>query len=130
MQILSKGIFYFSFSVEIILASLLFAHFFRLRKYGAVFFVAGTALMFLVAYFWEVDFGVSWISMLSLTFKYIVFYLIIMVTLFFTFQCGIWGAVFCATMGYCVQHITYNLYRFFFLGGWNRHFRYHRKLCG
>ena len=109
MRLFSEAMFYFSFTAEIIVASLMFAHFFERRRFGAAVFAVGLILMCLVAYFWNP--GFERVEVVSLSLKYIAFYLIVILMLHLTFRCGFLGAVFCATMGYCLQHVTYNTYR-------------------
>ena len=108
MNIVSFFVGYFSFTAEIVAASLFFAHFFERKKLWWFPMALGIGAMCLVSYFWNPGFDKE--GVLSLTFKYVVFYVVVIAMLHFSFQCGIWGAVFCGTMGYCVQHITYNIF--------------------
>ena len=108
MKIVSFFMYYFSFTAEIVVASLFFAHFFERKKLWWLSLAMGIGVMCLVSYLWNPSFDAE--GVLGLTFKYIVFYVIVTAMLQCSFQCGIWGAVFCATMGYCVQHITHNTF--------------------
>jgi len=108
MSVLSYFLYYFSFTAEIVLASLFFVHFFERKRLWWLSMTLGIGLMCLVSCFWNPGFTRE--GLLGLTLKYVVFYLIVIVTLWCSFHCGIWGAIFCATMGYCIQHITYNTF--------------------
>lgn len=108
MKLVSFFMYYFSFTAEIVFASWLFARFFERKRFWWLSMTLGIGLMCLVSYFWNPDFSRD--GILGLTFKYIVFYLIVIAMLQFSFRCGKWGAIFCASMGYCIQHIIYNAY--------------------
>lgn len=108
MTPVSFFMYYFSFTAEIIFASLLFAHVFDRKKFWQLYMLLGIGLMGLVSYFWVSDFSKD--GILSQSLKYAVFYFIVVAMLWRSFQCGIWGAIFCGTMGYCIQHITYNIF--------------------
>ena len=99
----------YSFPVEIITASLFFAHYFRRRSGWPLIIAVGTAVIFTVSTLWRQDFTLH--GMFSLTAKYIVLYLLTVILMHSAFTCGWWGAVYCATAGYCVQHLTYNSFR-------------------
>lgn len=42
--------------------------------------------------------------------KYVVYYVIIMLTFLFCFECNIWAALFCSTVGYCMEHFSERLF--------------------
>lgn len=50
--------------------------------------------------------GFSW-SSLS---RYLVYYVVVMLIVWFCFDCNFWTTVFCATVGYCLEHFGERLY--------------------
>lgn len=109
MQYFYDFIDYFSFTFELLSASMFFALYFERRKLFLLRFILGLAAMMAVAYFWKTEFSYAGIA--GNIFKYETFYVMAIFIMFFSFRSGFWGALFCATVGYCVQHITYNFYR-------------------
>ncbi|MBR1814407.1 MAG: sensor histidine kinase [Lachnospiraceae bacterium] len=108
MNLFIHAVYYFSFTVELLLASLLFARFFERKKYGLLFIGAGLVAMGLVSVLWNPVF--NWAGIVQLSFKYVVFFLLMTIMLGLSFDCGPQGALYCSTLGYCIQHIVYNTY--------------------
>lgn len=110
-ELVGNYFYYMSFSTELMLASLFFALFFEKKKYWFLTMPLCYICMIVLSVSWELDFSSGLNFLFAI--KYIMFYMITILMVFLSFNCGIWGAVFAATVGYCIQHISYNLWGFF-----------------
>lgn len=105
--------FYFrvNFFITLLIAELVICTKFKMRRLYAVKLLGGIAVGLLISYFWpEVvhipDLAFLWVDAL----KFFIIVSCTFVTLYLCYDTDLWSLAFTVTAGYCMQHMSYQLY--------------------
>ena len=100
------------FIVSLLLCAFLVAYGMPKRKYFPARFAACFAVFFASMFIIQsimYTYQISAFSAVGLL-KYVCYYILLTVTMFICFDCNIWAAFFCSTVGYCMEHFSERIF--------------------
>ena len=111
----------FSFVLQLLAAECLIFIGKKMRRYGVLCLITGTAAIFLVSMLWKTTaIFPNWSTVLA-TARYMVLYLIGTLTMFGTFSCSLRETIFYSITAYTMQHMAASIAWWIALGGFSEY---------